>query len=180
MFFSTRKFLSLLPSLAFIIFTSHVSAQEPEKLSEVLLQLRNHIEQGKMTEALELLDKGQVAAALLENENLNLHEEFLWEASMANLDFANELRNREQYVEYARRAKERWKDYINWFHQLSQEDKGRLSSSHDRINKATTHLGNSILRMHAPRDIFTEYAEIPDVGYLSTVSFTIWKQWLYA
>jgi len=170
----------LLVALVLVGPSPDVSAQPSRSLSEILREVRELIGQERITDALELLDEVRVSAAMLERETLILQEEFLWEAAMLQLEFANHLTNREQYLEYARRAYVAWKDYVGWYHNLSVEDKKRLGSNHTRIKAASAHLGNSIIRMGEPRTLFREYADIHDVSYLGTDAIELWKHWLYA
>ena len=149
-------------------------------LSEILLEAQRLIEEQRVTEALEVLDEGRDLAASLEQENLVTMELYLWQAAITHLDFASQLTNQEQYREYADRSRQRWEAYIDWYGKLTDQQKKSLPAKNVRIMKATVHLANSLIRMETPREIFTAFYEVPDVRYLSSESFKLWKSWLYA
>lgn len=155
------------------------NSQQKRSLSTILHEAEQLKKQGKTTEALKKLEEFDIVS--LEKENLILQEKFLWARAMYNLDFADELCNRNQYIAYAKIARGYWQNYINWYHQLSKQNKDMLDSlGHKRIKMATAHLGNSIIRMEEPRRLFKEYCDIPDVQYLGFNAIDLWEHWLYA
>jgi len=97
-------------------------AKEPNDLSTILNRTRQLISEGKITEALELLQEVGKRIDIMETENLKMQEEFLWERAMHHLDFSNKLTNRDQYIAYATLAHEYWRDYINWYDRLFISD----------------------------------------------------------
>jgi hypothetical protein len=155
-------------------------AKEPNDLSTILNRTRQLISEGKITEALELLQEVGKRIDIMETENLKMQEEFLWERAMHHLDFSNKLTNRDQYIAYATLAHEYWRDYINWYERLFPENRAKLPKSNIRIKMATAHLGNCIIRMGEPRRLFQEYSEISNVDYLGVDAIDLWKSWLYA
>lgn len=151
-----------------------------QSISETLLQVRQLIAEGKLTEALDRLERALIDGTVLERENLVLQEEFQWQAAMAPLDFAQQLTFQDQFRAYAQRSMEGWERYINWYHQLTPDERDQLGSGHNRINMATAHLGNATVRMGQPSLFFDRYANIPDILYLGPDAIALWKQWLYA
>ena len=151
-----------------------------QSVSETLNEVRQLISGGNLTEALDRLERVQRDATALERENLDLQEEFLWQAAIVPLDFAQQLTNQGQYHVYARRSMEGWKEYVRWYDQLTPGQRGQLGFGRDRINKATAHLGNAIVRMEQPLLLFDEYADIPGILYLGPDAIALWKNWLYA
>lgn len=151
-----------------------------QSISETLVQVRQLIAEGKLTEALDRLERALIDGTVLERENLVLQEEFQWQAAMAPLDFAQQLTYQDQFRAYAKRSVERWERYIDWYHQLTPDEREQLASGHNRINMATAHLGNAMVRMGQPSLFFDRYANIPDILYLGPDAIALWKQWLYA
>jgi len=174
-----RIFLFALIFILLLGMATDSNSQQKSGLLAILDEAEQLKEQGRTTEALKLLDKVDIVS--LEKETLILQEKFLWARAMSNLDFADELRNRNQYIPYAERAHGYWQEYINWYHQLSKQNKDKLDSlGHKRIKMATAHLGNSIIRMEEPRRLFKEYSDIRDVQYLGEDAIDLWEHWLYA
>ena len=155
-----------------------VAAPLQNNLSSLLQEAQTLIEDGRITEALTVLNEGQALAANLTLENITAVERYRWEVAITHLDFANQLTNPDQYREYASRARQKWKEYIDWYTLLSADERSVLPAV--RIMAASQHLANSIIRTEKPRNLFTEYADIPDARYLNSESLDLWKTWLYA
>lgn len=155
-----------------------VAAPPQNNLLSLLQKAQTLVEDGRITEALTVLDEGQALAANQPRKNVTAVERYRWEVAITHLDFANQLTNSAQYREYARRARQKWKEYIDWYTRLSAEERSVLPAV--RIMAASQHLGNSIIRTEEPRDLFTEYADIQDARYLNSESLDLWKTWLYA
>ncbi|MBZ5613407.1 MAG: hypothetical protein LAO23_05310 [Acidobacteriia bacterium] len=98
---------------------------------------------------------GRIPSQTYKIENLALNEDILRQTAMAHLDFSTVLTNPEQYKYYARLAREQWKEYINWFDQLSDEDRAKLPAGHVRINAATRHLVNSMVNVTNIHNVYS-------------------------
>jgi len=137
------------------------------------------IKDGKIPDALELLEAATKAAAEIELKNLALREDILWQAAMAHLEFAQQLTNADQRKHFASSASDLWLTYIHWFHTLSDAEKSKLPPSNSRINAATRHLGNAIVLAGDLPRLFDEYMRIPRAEYLGTDAIDLWKSSLY-
>jgi hypothetical protein len=165
--------------------TSNVPSLTPNQKSQLdilidnLKQAQELIKAGKIPDALTLLDETKDDALKAKTDNLALEEDILWQTAMAYLDFSTVLTNAEQYKHYARLARDQWKEYINWFDQLSDEDRAKLPNGHVRINAATRHLGNAIIRMEDRGQLLDDYNNISRVEDLGTEAIELWKNTLY-
>ena len=166
-------------SILMLVIASNLG-QPSDRVLTTLLAVREHIRNDNITEALQILENAQIDNAVLGRTNLKVQEEYLWQAAITPSDFAAQLTYRLQYQAYAKRSMERWKNYIDWYHRLSSEQKNQLRPGHIRINKATAHLGNAIVRMEQYELLFDEYANIPDITYVGPDAIKLWKHWLYA
>lgn len=151
-----------------------------QRVSETLSEVRELIADGNFTQALDRLERARIDATVLEREQLVLQEEFLWQNAITPLDFAQKLTNKRQFRAYAKRSMEGWNDYVNWYHHLTPAQRTQLGSGNDRINKATAHLGNALVRMEEYSLLFEKYADIPAIRYLGPDAIKLWKHWLYA
>lgn len=155
-------------------------AQDPSaELTRVLAEAQRLLDQGRTMEALEVLEQAAELATDLEVRNLVLQEEVLWQAAMSNLDFAQELTNQTQYRIYAQRARDLWKAYIEWYADLSPEERKQLPRRNRRIEAATRHLGNANVRSEDLANVFADYADIPEAAFLGTEALRLWKSILY-
>jgi hypothetical protein len=152
---------------------------QQQTLVDSLKQAQEFIKAGKIPDALTLLDETKDTALSIETENLALKEDILWQTAMAHLDFSAVLTNAAQYKHYAALAREQWIEYINWFDDLSDADRAKLPANHVRINAATRHWGNAIIRMEERRRVFEDYSNISRVEDLGTEAIELWKNTLY-
>ncbi len=155
------------------------SGQPRRTLAELLAEAQTFLREGKIQPALDLLEKAMEAGAELETAHLTLQEDLRWQVAMASLDYAQELSNEKQYKAYASRARELWKEYIDWYHGLPAAQRMQLSPNHNRIHRATAFLGNASVRMDRLEQVLTDYADIQDVGYLGSNAMELWKSTLY-
>jgi len=150
-----------------------------QDLSRNLNQAQELIRTGKPLDALALLDAIQRALSGIVIENLTFQEEVLWENATDHIDFAQDASNPETRKRDASIARDRWENYITWYGQLSDAQRAKLPPDHVRINAATRYLGNAIILMEDQQVLFNEYKNIPQVEYLGTDAFDLWKNALY-
>jgi len=173
------KFLFIFILVLLLVPCTNSNPQETSEISRILRQARQLISENRIIDALELFEEVSIGLVMIDKNPIS-QEEFLWERAMLYLDFANQLTNRNQYIEYAKRAHSYWCDYIGWYDDLSPEDREKLGNWHIRIKKATAHLGNSTIRMEEPILIFEDYPVICKAEDLGVDAIKLWKHWLYA
>ena len=149
-------------------------------LADLLEQVKNLVGAGKMSEAVDKIEEGKALADALQSENLALVERYHWDAAITHQDFAKRLQNPDQKRQFTELARDKFQDYIDWYHSLIPEDKARLEQRQVRIMKATLYMGYSIIGTDGARALFAKYGEIPDVRYLNSEALRLWQRWLHA
>ena len=149
-----------------------------ERLVKILLAVQGRMENDDRLGASELLEEAIPVAREIGQENQVLREEVLFRAANVDLDLAQQFTNSDQIEHYANRSRSHWKEYIEWFRQLSEVQREALGGN-NRVHKATAFLGNANVRMHKRRQLFTDYENIPDVTVLGPDAIDLWERTLY-
>jgi len=174
-----KTLVYLLLITANILPIAKVLSQDSEWLSLILTEARMHIDQGRLSEAVFVFEEGLNIVNIIEEGNILVQEEFLWEGSHAYFNYASNFSNVKQQMVYAERSFDWWKEYKKWYHMLSEEERKRLGNSHNRIKAASRHLGNSIVLWGNNWQLYNEYGDIEDINYLGVDAINLWKQLLY-
>lgn len=158
------------------IFSQPIGAQD---LPSLLGEAQRLISRGQTLRALELIEEAKASAATIEGQALGLQEEVHWQDAMMNLEFADQLTEYQAYTSYAAKARRKWKEYLDWYHRLTSEEREKLPVSNRRVNMATAHLGNACSRMHDLSGLFEEYRNLAAIEYLGFDAIALWKNMLY-
>ncbi len=150
-------------------------AQDPETL---LASARAALQAGKMEAALEFLNRAIEALDQDKTVQVTLQEQLRWERAVTNLNFSNLLSVRNQYEQYARRAHDQWKEYIEWYDALSPAD--RKNIPRQRILAATAHLASATFRGSLNhRQVLNDYKGMANITDFGAEAMDYWKQALY-
>ncbi len=138
----------------------------------------------KTTISLNALQKGYDAVHnenIFANANYGAQESLIFEVAIFHLEYIDKIRNADQARRCAEKAAALWNKYINWFSQLSEEQRSSMHGSHIRIYMAVVHLGNSLLRQGDLSQLFDCYANMAadNLHYFGTTAMSVWKKGLY-
>lgn len=133
---------------------------------------------------IDALQKGYEAAFnenLFRNSNFSAQESLLFEVAVFHLEYIDKISNSDQARRCAEKSAALWKIYIDRFSQLSEEQRSTMHVSHIRINRAVSHLGNSLIRTGDLTKLFDCYENIAanNLNYFGTNAMSVWKNGLY-
>jgi hypothetical protein len=111
-------------------------------------------------------------------------EEVMWERAETLDAYAHTLKGPTSRRECALKAAELWKDYIDWYSSLSENETNALgdprrSDSKHRICKAVELMGQLWMRAGAKDRLVQEYEGLKLVVYANPGAIQLWKNCLY-
>jgi hypothetical protein len=125
-----------------------------------LADFRSLCDNGQFIQALKVGYDAVHEESLFKNSLYFAQESLLFEAAVAHLDYTDKIVNPTQAKQCAAKSAALWKKYIEWYHQLSAEQRSNLPDSHVRIKMAVAHLGNALIRKGDIYSLFDEYSSI--------------------
>jgi hypothetical protein len=130
------------------------------------------------------LEQADRQADMVAQLSIFLQEALKWDIAQLYLERSNEMEDEEQILHFADAAAQRWKDYIQWYGNLSDGQRQTIKgTSSYRIQAAVRHLGNAVVRRgnrgeHSIRELFEAFLDISPL-YFSTESVNLWRYWLF-
>lgn len=157
---------------------------EDDSNNELITKLNEFRSLRENSHFIDALQKGYDAAFnenLFRNSNFSAQESLLFEVAVFHLEYIDKISNSDQARRCAEKSVALWKIYIDWFSQLSDEQRSTMHVSHIRINRAISHLGNSLIRTGDLSKLFDCYANIAanNLDYFGTDAMSVWKDGLY-
>lgn len=169
----------VLTTVLVILGSSDGGAAGQQQVAELLARAQSLLREGRTEAALDLLERASEATQEWAGLQLSLKEELLWQKAMANLDFVDEFSNEDQKRKIAARAQRQWREYLEWYGNLTPDELKNLPPKNNRIHKATAFLGMAGLRAGAWQAVLKDYKKIADVMYLGPDAIDNWKTALY-
>lgn len=185
-YFRYLAFCGMLP-IAFNATTGAAQTAAPGNRATVLKLIRQAtkaVQENNRSAALQFLEQADRQPDAVAQLNIFQQETLKWDLAQLYLERGNEMEDEEQILHFADAAVQKWRDYIQWYDNLSDDQRQTLKgTSSYRIQAAVRHLGNAVVRRgnrggRNIRELFERFLEISPL-YFSTESVNLWRYWLF-
>jgi hypothetical protein len=155
-----------------------------ETVLRLIRQAGKAVQENNRSAALQLLEQAGRQTSAVAQLSIFLQEALKWDIAQLYLERSNEMEDEEQILHFADAAVQKWKDYIQWYGDLSDEQRRTIKgTSSYRIQAAVRHLGNAVVRRgnrgeHSIRELFEKFLDVSPL-YFSTESVSLWRYWLF-
>ncbi len=150
----------------------------------LIRQANKAVQENNRSAALKFLEQADRQPDAVAQLSIFQQEVLKWDIAQLYLERGNEMEDEEQILHFADAAVQKWKDYIQWYGNLSDDQRQTIKgTSSYRIQAAVRHIGNAVVRRgnrggHSIRDLFEKFLDISPL-YFSTESVNLWRYWLF-
>lgn len=173
-----------------VLLIATIGAAQPADLGNrdtvlnLIRQANKAVQENNRSAALQFLEQADRQPDAVAQLSIFQQEVLKWDIAQLHLERSNEMEDEKQILHFADAAVQKWKDYIEWYGNLSDGQRQAIKgTSSYRIQAAVRHLGNAVVRRgnrggHSIRDLFEKFLDISPL-YFSTESVNLWRYWLF-